>query len=128
WERVPGAVLAADIVVTAAAVTTLPWTVGGHAYAGVAVPDFEPLTVSAAVSVALVSGSVRATAAGCLTLAAAYGMAQLPAQARGDLASTLNVIGWQVVTATCCCVFIRRLRAVAGAVEVATGRAIAARG
>jgi signal transduction histidine kinase len=126
-DPIPGWVLAADVAVTAAAVATLPWALRADAFATVAVPDFEPVSVSAAVSVALASASVRATAAGCLTLAAAYAAAELAAPDHVDVASTLNVIGWQAVTAACCCLFIRRLRAVADAVDAATEQVIAAR-
>ncbi|HKT00582.1 MAG TPA: ATP-binding protein [Rugosimonospora sp.] len=126
-EPIPARVLAADVAVTAAAVAVLPWALRGEAFATVAVPDFEPVGVSAAVTVALASASVRATAAGCLTLAVAFGVAEFAAPDYADVASALNVIGWQVVTAACCCLFIRRLRAVADAVDAATEQVVAAR-
>jgi len=126
-EPIPARVLAVDVAITAAAVAILPWALTGAAFATVAVPDFEPVSVSAAVGVALATGSARATAAGCLTLAAGYFLAELPGSAEVDVASVLNVIGWQVVTAACCCMFIQRLRAVADSVDRATAQVIAAR-
>ncbi|MEU4162951.1 ATP-binding protein [Actinoplanes sp. NPDC026670] len=126
-ESIPGGVLTADIAVTAVAVAVLPWALHDDAFATVAVPDFEPVGVSAAVTVALATASVRATTAGCLTLAVAFALAQWPASDRADVASTANIIGWQVVTAACCCLFIRRLRALADAVDAATEQVAAAR-
>jgi hypothetical protein len=123
----PGWLLATDIAVTAAAAALLPWTLHDDAFATVAVPDFEPIGVSAAVTVALATASVKATTAGCLTLAAAFAVAQRSAPDYVDVASMLNIIGWQVVTAACCCVFIRRLRMLADAVDVATEQVVTAR-
>ena len=60
-------------------------------------------------------------------LATAFSLAQFASNDYGDVASTLNIVGWQVVTAACCCLFIRRLRTVADAVDVATDQVIAAR-
>ncbi|MCA2219104.1 sensor histidine kinase [Jidongwangia harbinensis] len=76
---------------------------------------------------ALATASWWATAAGCLTLAAAFGTAQFASPEYVDVASTLNIVAWQAVTAACCCLFIRRLRAVADAVDAATDQVIAAR-
>lgn len=126
-DPIPRGLLACDIAVTAAAVAILPWTLHDDAFSTVAVPDFEPLGVSAAVTVALATASWRATAAGCLTLAVAFAAAQFASPEYVDVASTLNIIGWQVVTAACCCLFIRRLRAVADAVDAATEQVITAR-
>src|SRR5579859_2237084 len=100
-DPIPRWVLVYDVAVTAAAVVTLPWAIRGALATNVAVPDFEALTVAAVVAVALVSASVRATVAGCLSLAGAYAAAQLPGPGHQDLASTLNVIGWQAATASC---------------------------
>lgn len=126
-DPIPGRALATDVAVTAVAVAVLPWTLHDDAFATVAVPDFEPVGVSAAVTVALATASWRATAAGCLTLAAAFAMAQFASPEYADVASTANIIGWQLVTAVCCCLFIRRLQAVAEAVDAATEQVIAAR-
>jgi signal transduction histidine kinase len=128
-DPLPGWMLSTDVGVTAVAVAALPWAARTAAFVGgVAIPDFEAVMVSVAVTVALVTGSIRATAAGCLTLAGAYALAQIPAAGGGaDIASTLNVIGWQVATAACAAVLIRRLRAVAWAVDSATERVIVAR-
>jgi signal transduction histidine kinase len=125
----PGWVLAADVGVTAVAVAALPWAARSQAFVGgVAIPDFEAVMVSVAVTVAFVTGSIRATAAGCLTLAGAYLLGQIPAPGGGaDVASTLNVIGWQVATAACAAVFIRRLRALAHGVDTATEQVMVAR-
>jgi signal transduction histidine kinase len=126
-EPVPRRALAADIAVTAAAVAILPWTLHDEAFSTVAVPDFEPVGVSAAVTVALATASWWATAAGCLALAVAFTVAQFASPEYVDVASTANIIGWQVVTAACCCVFVRRLRAVADAVDTATEQLVTAR-
>ena len=126
-DPIPHVVLAADVAVTSIAVAVLPWTLTDEAFATVAVPDFEPVAVSTAVAVALATASWRATIAGCLALAAAFTVAQFASMDYAEVASTVNIIGWQVVTAACCCLFIRRLRAVADAVDVATEQVIAAR-
>ncbi|WP_035852729.1 sensor histidine kinase [Cryptosporangium arvum] len=124
-EPIPRAVLAGDVAVTSAAAAVLPWTLTAEAFATVAVPDFEPVAVSSGVAVALASASWPATVGGCTALAAGYA---LPTpHDYPDLASTANIIGWQVVTAACCCLFIRRLRAVADAVDTATEQVITAR-
>jgi signal transduction histidine kinase len=126
-EPIPRAVLAGDIAVTAVAVAVLPWGLSDAAFATVAVPDFEPVAVSAAVAVALATASWTGTIAGCLTLAIGFAVAERAAPDDIDVTSVLNVIGWQVVTAACCCLFMRRLRALAAAVDVATEQVIAAR-
>ncbi|MFI7546086.1 sensor histidine kinase [Actinoplanes sp. NPDC049599] len=126
-DPIPLPALAADVTVTAAAVAVLPWALDDHAFSTVAVPDFEPIAVSVAVTVALATASWPATAAACLTLAAAFTIAQFASPEYTDVASTANIVGWQAVTAACCCLFIRRLRAVAHAVDTATDQVIVAR-
>jgi signal transduction histidine kinase len=126
-DPIPRWVLVADIATIAAAVVTLPWAIAGPALATAAVPDLEPLTVSAAVAVAMVSGSGPGTATGCLVLAAAYATAQLPGPGPDDVASMLDVIGWQVATASCAYLLVRRLRRVADAVDAATEQVVLAR-
>lgn len=49
-DALPRRVLAGDVAVTAAAVATLPWALDDEAFSTVAVPDFEPVGVSAAVA------------------------------------------------------------------------------
>jgi signal transduction histidine kinase len=91
-------------------------------------PYLEPVTVSVAAAVALVSGSPWRTAAGCATLAVTYVVGQVPVlHSAADIASLVNTIGWQVGTATCCVVFIRRLRRVAFHFAIATHEVITAR-
>jgi signal transduction histidine kinase len=106
----------------------LPLAVSTPLYANLANPYLEPITVSVAVAVALVSGSARSTAAGCATLAVAYVVGQAPLTDGGaDIASLVSTIGWQVGTATSALVFIQRLRRVAHHVDVATTQVITAR-
>lgn len=127
-DPMPRWMLVSDVAVTAAAVVVLPWAIRGAVMVTVAVPDFEPLTVTVAVAVAMISATLRGTAAGCLALAVAYAVAQLAAGSGGqDILSMLNVIAWQVVTASCSYVFIHRLRRVADAVDVATEQVILGR-
>jgi hypothetical protein len=72
-DPIPGGFWCPDLAVTAAAVVALPFAIHGAMAVAVAVPDLEPLIVATAVAVALISASLRATAAGCLN-AAAYGV------------------------------------------------------
>lgn len=91
-------------------------------------PDLEPVMVAAAVAVALVTGSARSTAAGCAALGAAYVIGQAPmAHSLADATSIASPICWQVATAACCLVFIRRLRTMADAVDAANQRVLEAR-
>lgn len=126
-DPIPYGVLAVDVVITSAAAALLPWTLTEEAFSTVAVPDFEPVGVSTAVAVALSTASWRATTAGCLTLGLGFSLASLASPDYFEVASTANIVGWQVVTAACCCLFMRRLRSVADAVGTATDRVIAAR-
>lgn len=127
-EAVPGRVLVVDVAVTAAGSVVLPLAVSNPVFDTLANPYLEPVTVSVATAVALVSGSPRYTAAGCATLAVTYVVGQLPViHSAADLASVVSTIGWQVATATCCLVFIRRLRRVAYHLAIATQQVISAR-
>ncbi|GAA3396346.1 sensor histidine kinase [Cryptosporangium minutisporangium] len=126
-EPIPRAVLAGDVMVTATAAATLPWALTAEAFATVAVPDFEPLAVSTGVAVALATASWHATIGACLVLAAGFGATEIPSPNYPDLASIANIVGWQVVTAVCCCLFIRRLWGVADAIDAATEQVITAR-
>jgi signal transduction histidine kinase len=127
-DAVPGRVLVVDVAVIAAAMVALPLAVSNPVFDTLANPYLEPVTVSVAAAVALVSGSPRHTAAGCATLAVAYVVEQLPLLDSGaDIASLVNVIGWQVDTAACCVVFIRRLRRVVHHLTLATQQVITAR-
>ncbi len=125
---VPGGVLVADVAVTAVAMIVLPLAVSPALFLNLANPYLEPVTVSVAVGVALVSGSAQWTAAGCAALAAAYIVGQAPLSDGGaDIAGLISTIGWQVGTATCGLVFIQRLRRVAHQVDIATTQVITAR-
>jgi signal transduction histidine kinase len=124
----PGVVLVADVTVTAATMIVLPLAVANPVFAILANPYLEPITVSVAVTVALVSGSARRTVAGCTALAVAYIVGQLALSDGGpDIASLVSTIGWQVGTATCCLVFIQRLRRAAYQMDIATTQVITAR-
>lgn len=125
---VPGWALVVDVTVTVVGMMVLPWAVSESAFSDLANPYLEPITVSVAVAVALVSGSAQHTAAGCTALAGAYIVGQAPLTESGaDVASLVSTIGWQVGTATCCLVFIQRLRRVAHDVDVANTLVITAR-
>lgn len=127
-DAVPGQVLVMDVAVTAAGMIVLPMTVSNPVFDTLANPYLEPITVSVAAAVALVSGSARYTAAGCIALAAAYLVGQQPLLNLGaNIPSLVNVIGWQVGTAICCLVFIQRLRRVAHQLDIATAEVITAR-
>jgi signal transduction histidine kinase len=127
-EAVPGWVLVVDVAVTAAGLVVLPLAVSNLDFDTLANPYLEPVTVSVAAAVALVSGSPRDTAAGCATLAVTYVVGQVPVLRSGvDVASVISTIGWQVGTAACCLVFIRRLRRVANHLAIATHQVITAR-
>jgi signal transduction histidine kinase len=125
---VPGGALVADVAVTVATMITLPFAVHNPTFSNVSNSYLEPITVSVAVAVALVSGSARGTAAACTTLAIAYLVGQVPlSHGGGDIASLVSTIGWQVGTAVCCLVFITRLRRAARQVDIATTQVITAR-
>jgi histidine kinase/DNA gyrase B/HSP90-like ATPase len=127
-EAVSGWVLVVDVAVTAAGLLVLPLAVSNQLFDTLANPYLEPVTVSVAVAVALVSASPRATAAGCATLAAAYVVGQVQLLERGaDVGSLANIIGWQAGAAICCLVFIRRLRRVVHHLAIATQQVITAR-
>ena len=127
-DALPGWVLAVDVAVTATGVAVLPLAVSNPLFDTLANPYLEPVTVSVAVALALVSGSPWATAAGCAVLAVANVVGQAQLLDRGaDIASMANTIGWQVGAAVCCLVFIRRLRRVVHHLTVATQQVISAR-
>lgn len=125
---VPGWVLVTDVTVTVVGMVLLPLAVANPIFSNVSNSYLEPITVSVAVAVALVSGSAGATVAACTVLAVAYIVGQAPISDGGaDIASLVSTIGWQVGTAGCCVVFIRRLRRAAEQVDIATTQVIAAR-
>lgn len=125
---VPGVVLVADVAVTVVTIIVLPLAVANSVFAILANPYLEPITVAVAVTVALVSGSARNTAAACATLAVAYFVGQLAISDGGpDIASLVSTVGWQIGTATCCLVFIQRLRLAVHQMDVATALVITAR-
>jgi signal transduction histidine kinase len=119
--RAPGWALVVDVLVVADGVLALPLVVGQDYLADVANPDFEPLTVSSAVAVALSGGPALRAVLACATLAAAYAVAQVSETHGGvDVVSTVSTIGWQVGTAWCCLMLIRRLQTAARVVDAAT--------
>jgi signal transduction histidine kinase len=126
---VPAWAMAADVAVASAAMIALPLAAQPEYFTAVGNADFEPVMVTVAVSIALITGSVRSTAAGCAALAAAYatGQAHVAGAMANAASSIASPIFWQVTTAACCAVFIRRLRAVAGAVDDASRRVLEAR-
>lgn len=127
-DAVPGWALVVDVAVTAAGLVVLPLSVSNPVFDTLANPYLEPVTVSVAAAVALVSGSPRHTAAGCTTLAVTHVVGQVQVlHSAADIASLANTIGWQVGTAVCCLVFIRRLRRVAYHLAIATQQVITAR-
>jgi histidine kinase/DNA gyrase B/HSP90-like ATPase len=127
-EAVPGWVLVVDVAVIAAGLVVLPLAVSNPVFDTLANPYLEPVTVSVAAAVALVSGSPRYTAAGCAALAVTNMVGQIPVlHSAVDVASVVNTIGWQVATAVCCLVFIRRLRRVVYHLAIATQQVITAR-
>ncbi len=127
-DAMPGWVLVMDVVVTAAGLVALPHAVSNPLFNTLANPYLEPVAVSVAVTLALVGASARDTAAGCATLAVAYVVGQFPMLNTGaDIASLVNTIGWQVGTAICCLVFIRRLRRLGYHLAIATQQVIIAR-
>src|SRR6266498_3806051 len=127
-DAMPGWVLVMDVVVTAAGLVALPHAMSNPLFNTLANPYLEPVAVSVAVTLALVGASARDTAAGCATLAVAYVVGQFPMLNTGaDIASLVNTIGWQVGTAICCLVFIRRLRRLGYHLAIATQQVIIAR-
>lgn len=127
-DAVPGWALVVDVGVTAAGLVVLPLAVSNPVFDTLANPYLEPVTVSVAAAVALVSGSPRHTAAGCTTLAVTHVVGQVQVlHSAADIVSLANTIGWQVGTAVCCLVFIRRLRRVAYHLAIATQQVITAR-
>lgn len=116
----PGWAMAADVAVACAGMIVLPLAAGSAYFAAVANSDFEPVMVSVAVGIALITTSGRATAAACAVLAAAYAAGQASmVHGIANAASLLSPVCWQVATAWCCWVFMRRLRAVADAAGAA---------
>jgi hypothetical protein len=127
-DTVPSWLLAVDVAVTASGVIVLPLAVSNPLFDTLANPYLEPVTVSVAVALALISASPRHTAAGCTVLAVASVIGQLPLLRGGaDIASLVNIIGWQAGAAICCLVFIRRLRRVVHHLAIATRQVITAR-
>jgi signal transduction histidine kinase len=125
---IPAWAMAADVTVTCAGMIVLPLTARLTYFAVVANSDFEPLMVTVAVAVALITSSGRATAAVCAVLAVAYAVGQAATvHSVATAASMLSPICWQVATACCCWVFARRLRAVADAVGAAHFQLLAQR-
>jgi hypothetical protein len=128
-DPVPGWVLTGDVLVTAAGLMALPLSARTDVFEDqVANAGLEPITVAVAAAVSLISGSGRRTAVCCSVLGVSYLVAYAPtAHSASDVLSDISVVGWQVGTACCCYVFIRRLRALAGLVDTATRDVVAAR-
>jgi signal transduction histidine kinase len=128
-DHVPRWALTADVAVACCGMVALAWSARTDSFASVvANPDLEPVTVSVAASVALISASTLRTVASCVALGVAYSVAQLPTL--GDTAGVLadlSVAGWQAGTALCCLVFIQRLHQLARAVDTATAEVVTAR-
>lgn len=125
---VPAWAMIADVAIASAGVIVLPLAAHPAYFMAVANSDLEPVIVSVPVAIALITASVRSTAAACAALAAAYVIGQAPmAHSLANATSIAAPICWQVATAACCAVFIRRLRAVADAVDAANRRVLRAR-
>jgi anti-sigma regulatory factor (Ser/Thr protein kinase) len=128
-DPVPGWVLTGDVLITAACLVALPMSARTAAFQDhVANAGLEPITVAVAAAVSLISGSGRRTAVSCAVLAVGYLLAYAPTvRSASDLVSDVSVVGWQVGTACCCYVLIRRLRVLADVVDTATRDVVAAR-
>lgn len=128
-DPVPGWALSADVAVACCGMVGIAWAARTEAFQYVVTnPDLEPVTVSVAASVALISASAVRTAASCVALAVAYGAAQLPTLGGTDgVLANLSVVAWQAGTGFCCLVFIRRLHELPAAVDTATAEVVAAR-
>jgi signal transduction histidine kinase len=127
-RRTPDWALAGDVALACAGMVVLPLAARAVYFTSVANSDFEPVMVSVAVGVALLTASGRATAAACAVLAAAYAAGQGPmVHGVANAASLLSPICWQVATACCCLVFVRRLRAMADAFDTAHHQFLAER-
>jgi signal transduction histidine kinase len=131
WHRdpVPGWALGVDVAVAAAGVVAVAWAARTVAFEDlVANADLEPITVAVAAAVALISASAWRTMGCCAALGLAYGLANASAVRGGaDVISDVSTVAWQVGTAWCCYVFIRRLRALACLVDTATEQVAVAR-
>jgi len=124
----PNWVLVTDVGVTCVGVAALPWAVREDAYAIMSNPDFQPITVSVAVAVALISASARWTLAACGAMGIAYLAGQLTwLHGVSDLVSEVSTVCWQLGAGLCCYVFIHRLHAVVTDVDTATERIARAR-
>jgi signal transduction histidine kinase len=128
-DPLPGWVLTVDVLVTGACLVALPMSARTAAFEDeVANAGLEPITVAVAAAVALISGSARRTVASCATLGVSSMVAYAPTtRSASDVVSEVSVVGWQVGTACCCYVFIRRLRVLADLVDTATQDVVAAR-
>lgn len=127
-RSVPGWALVVDTGVLAVCASLLPWFARTEVFDDISNPNLEPLSVSVAVTAALISGSGRVTAATCSCLFAAYLIALVPLGFDlGHIAGAVNVGAWQAGAGYCSWVLIRRLREAAFLVDAATAQMIAAR-
>lgn len=127
-DPVPGWALAGDVAVTTAGMVALAEAGRTAMFSDLANPDLEPITVTVALAVALLSASARATIAACAVMAVGYVFASR--SVIDDVAGAISIVSvasWQAGAGWSGLVFIRRLRAVARAVDVATEEVTAAR-
>jgi signal transduction histidine kinase len=127
-DPVPGWALVADTAVVSVGAGLLPWFTHPEVFDTLVNPDLEPLSVSVAIAVGLLSGSGRAVAASCACMAAAYVAALGPFGYDLDLvAGAVSVGAWQAGAGFCSWVMLRRLQDAARLVDAATAQAIVAR-
>jgi hypothetical protein len=128
-DPVPPWVLVVDVAVTVVGVVVLPWAARTPAFTyTLANPDLEPITVTVAIAVAMITASIRWTAAACLALGVGYTLAQgTLVQTASEAVSMVSTVCWQVGAGCCAVVFIRRLHGVARSVDAATEQVMAAR-
>jgi signal transduction histidine kinase len=124
----PAWMLLADVAVVGAGMVALPWSATGRYLNAAPNPDLEPIMVTVAVTVALVTASAVWTTAAGMTLAACYWAGLGPWVDTGsNVSSMIAPVLWMASTAGCCCVFIRGLRATVRAVEAANRQLLAQR-
>jgi signal transduction histidine kinase len=128
-DIVPGWVLTVDVGVCALGMIGVAVAAQSQEFEYLlANPDLEPVTVSVAAAVALISASALRTTLSCAVMALGYGVAQgsLP-EGSVDVLSNISVVGWQAGAGLCCYLFIRRLHELTRAVDTATAELVRAR-
>jgi signal transduction histidine kinase len=126
-DRLPAWPVVADVLVIAVAVAVLPRALRSHGLTAVVNPDLEPLAVAVAVSLGMTGGAPLAVLAGVAIVALAYAVAYPGMGIDGAPMAAASALAWQIGAAMCCHLFMRRLRAFSGWVDVATGQLVAAR-